>query len=211
MKKILLGLLVFCVAVFASAKSFALDKTFVISATVPAATSVGINAFSVKGTPPVFTAVTGTTLNFSPMTLNPAIGIYLPDHFFAIDVVSSGGAGSPSAVVTYTEGANPNNPAHGLGWKSTATFMKVVFVGPNPTDTTESPISAHGPKKLLKDVHGETIASTETAGGWLRVYLGIVTKDATAPIPDPTAGEVFSNADKAGSYDGTLLISATAT
>lgn len=41
-------------------------------------------------------------------------------------------------------------------------------------------------------------------------YLGIVTKDPAAAIPDPASGELFTNADKPGTYDGTLLISATA-
>ena len=212
-KKIFISNVFFGVLILVcSTTTMAVDKTFLVSASVPAATSVAISAFSVKGTPPVFTSLgTGTNLSFDPMTFittNNA-NIYLPDHFFAIDVVAQGGAGSPSATLTFSQTTNPNAPAHGLGWKATATFTKVTFKGPLPTDTTEAPMSAHGPKKLLKDVNGESITTAETAGGWLRVYVGVVTLDTTQTIPDPTGAEVFSNADKPGSYEGTLLISAT--
>lgn len=208
-KKLFVMLFILTLSTFGATKSFAVDQTFIVSATIPTATSVGINAFSVNPDTNAFTPVAGTSLSFDPMTLNSVNQIYLPNHFFAIDVVGTGGAGSPSATITYSEGTNPNTPAHGLGWKSTATFMKVTYVGPLPTDTSEAPLTGHGPKKLLKDVTGESITNTETAGGWLRLYVGIVTKDPAATIPDPAAGEVFSNADKAGAYDGTLFISAT--
>ena len=105
-------------------------------------------------------------------------------------------------TLSYTEGANPNNPGHGLGWKSTATFTKVV-------GSTETSLSSHGPKKMLKDLSGEHVLPSEVSGGFLRVYLGIVSKDPTAPIPDPAASEVFTNADHAGAYDGSLVITAT--
>ncbi len=142
------------------------SKTFVVSATVPSATSVSIIANSVNSSTGAFTLAPGTALSFNPLTFNSTAGAYFPDHFFAVDVVASGGAGSPSATVTYTEGTNPNSPAHGLGWKSTATFVKTTGSG---TSTTDTPMAAHGPKKLLKDVGGESITSAETTGGWLRV------------------------------------------
>lgn len=182
----------------------ALNTTFTVSASVPAATTVSISAFRVNSATNAFTPVSGTSLSLDPMTYSPSLGIYLPDHFFAIDVASSGGSGSPSVTVTYTEGTNPNSPAHGLGWKSVATFVKVI-------GSTETGISAHGPKKLLKDLSGEQITSAETSGGFLRMYLGIVTKDNSATFPDPVTGEPFTNADKSGGYNGTFLVSATAT
>ena len=198
---ILLGMILFIWT-----KTFTVDKTFLVSATVPAATSVSISAFSVSGTPPVFTAVTGTSLSFNPLTFEPTNKIYLPNHFFAIDVAPVGGAGNPNVSFTYTEGSNPNSPGHGLGFKWTATFVKVTGPTNSPVETG---IAAHGPKKLLKDLAGETINKTEITGGFLRIYLGVVTLDPNATFKDPTGAEVFSNADAPGPYDGSLLISAT--
>ncbi len=206
MKKFILGAMIgLSLSLLDFSSAFAADtKTFTLSASIPAATTVGINAFSVNASTNVFTAVTGTSLSFNPMTLDSINKIYLPDHYFAIDVAPSNGAGQANVTFTYTEGANPNSTIgrHGLGWKSTATFIKVV-------GTTETGITTHGPKKMLKDLSGENILSSEVSGGFLRVYVGIVAKDPTAVFPDPATSEVFSNADKAGSYDGTLLISAT--
>ena len=180
-------------------------KTFTVQATVPAATGADITVHSVNsvGTP-IFTPVTGTSLSFDPMTFNTANGIYLPNHYFAISVTPAGGAGNPNVSVNYTEGSNPNAAAsaHGLGWKSTATFVKVT--GP----TTETVLPTHG-KKLLKDIAGENINAPELGGGYLRVYLGIVTGDPNAQPPNPSGNEVFTNTDNPGAYGGTLTITTT--
>ncbi len=208
--KTVLALIVLCGSfIVVSAPSWAVDETtFTVKATVPTATSVSITAYSVNSTgTPVFTPVVGTLLDFSPLTFNAINQIYLPDHFFAIDLAPVGGAASPNVTATFTQGANPNNPAHGLGWKSTATFIKVT--GPTGTQV-ETGLATHGPKKLLKDLTGgENIGSSETAGGFLRIYLGIVTLDPGATFPDPAGSETFSNADLPGDYDGTFLVSAT--
>ena len=200
------GSLLCAQAGFAAADS----KTFTVSASIPAATSTSIKAFRAAGAAPAGptavgvdfnSAVSGTTLSFDPMTFDATNGIYLPDHYFFIDIAPSGGS-NVDVTLSYNEGANPNAPAHGLGWKATTTFMKV-------TGSTETPLSALGPKKMLKDLSGEHITPAETSGAFLRVYLGIVTKDPSAAIPDPAASEVFSAADKPGSYDGALVITAT--
>ena len=211
MKKIMLTAVFFIgLSLVTSSMSFAVDtKTFTLSANIPAATGTAINAFSVnaQGTP-IFTAVTGLDLSFNPMifvTTN-GINIWLPNHFFVVDLAPVGGAGSANATFTYMEGANPNTPGHGLGWKSTATFIKVT--GANGSQT-ETGIATHGPKKLLKDLNGETILTTDFTGGFLRIYIGVVTKDPAATFQDPPTAEVFSNADHSGNYDGQLLISAT--
>lgn len=176
----------------------AATTSFLVSASVPAATGVSITASRVNSATNAFTPVAGTNLSFDPLTFNATNGIYLPDHFFAIDVGVVGGAGAPSVVVAYTEGLNPNNPGKGLGWHSAATFIRVE-------GTTEVPLTAHGPKKLLKDISSENITSTETTGGFLRVYAGILTGDATTPA----TGVPFTNADKPGAYNGTLVVTAT--
>lgn len=179
--------------------SFAVDQTYTLSASVPLATGVTFTASSVDAATNTFTPVTGTALSFDPMTFDTTNQIWLPNHYFAIDISASGGAGSTDATFTYTEGTNPNSPGNGLGWKSSATFVRV-------NGTTETPL-AHGTsgKMLLKDLSGEHITPAELQGGRLRTYLGINTGDATTPA----TGEVFSNADGAGNYTGTLLISVT--
>jgi hypothetical protein len=180
-------------------------RTFTVSASVPTATSVSITATRVNVANNARTPVTGTTLSFDPMTFNTANQIWLPDHYFIIDVGTTGGAGNTDATFTYTEGANPNSPGHGLGWKSTATFAKVTSSG------QETGLTAHGPKRMLKDLNGEHILPAELTDGFLRVYLGIVTKDPSATVPDPASSELFTNADRPGTYDGSLVVTATVT
>lgn len=190
---------------------FAVEETFTIQATVPNATGATINAYSVPSGGGSWTSVS-TTLNFGSLTYDSENGIYLPGHYYVLEVAPQGGSGLPSVTATYTEGANPNDSVskNGLGWKATATFLKTVWVGPGPGDTQESPLSTHGPKKLLKDLSsGEQILDSELTGGWLRIYVGVVSKDPDADYPDPGNAEVFSNSDMPGAYDGTLHISVT--
>ncbi len=199
--KVLLGIfLTGLLMVVHAGSSFAVDQTYTLSAAVPAASGIGFTASSVNATTGVFTPVAGAALTFNPMAFDATNQIWLPNHYFALDISATGGAGSTDATFKYTEGANPNAPAHGLGWKSAATFVRV-------NGTIETPLTGHGTngKKLLKDVLSEHIIPTELVGGRLRAYLGVNTGDATTPA----TGEVFSNADRAGTYAGTLLISAT--
>jgi hypothetical protein len=178
------------------------SQTFTLSASLPAATSVGLTASRVASASGAFTAVTGTSLSFDPMTFQTALGIWLPDHFFAIDIAPVGGAGGTDVVVTYTEGANPNPVGHGLGVKSTATFVKVV-------GKTETGLTTHGPKKILSALSGEHVLPAEITGGFLRVYLGIVAKDPAALFQDPATSEVFTTTDRAGTYTGTIVFTGT--
>ena len=174
------------------------SKTFTVSASVPSATGIAINAYKVNPATNAFTAVAGLDLSFDPLSFDDINSIYVSDHIFAIDVSADGGAGTPTTTFTYTEGANPNGAGHGLGWKSAAAFVKV-------TGSTEADLGSH-PKALLKDVSGEQVLDTEVSGGYLRVYLGILTGE---PAATPAGGEPFTNADQSGTYDGTLLVSAT--
>jgi hypothetical protein len=154
------------------------------------------------GATAVSSASVNNMLSMDPMTFNTAAQAWFPDHYFTIDTGAPSGFSNMDVVMTYAEGANPNGAGHGLGWKTTATFVKVV-------GTTETALSMHGPKKMLKDLNGEHILSAETAGAYLRMYVGVVTKDATAAYPDPAQSELFTNADAAGTYSGTLTITAT--
>ena len=89
---------------------------------------------------------------------------------------------------------------------ATATFMKAIW---DPDGVFEQPLAGHGPKQLLKDVVSEQITNTELAGGWLRMYIGVVTMDPSATYPDPSNAEFFTNSDMPGAYNGSLQISAT--
>ena len=179
-------------------------RTFTVSATIPPPSGVSITAFSINGTTNVWTAVAGTALSFDPLTFNVPNQIYMPDHYFAVNAGPIAGAGSTDVTVSYTEGANPNTGAggsgHGLGWKSVATFARV-------NGTTETNLVAHGPKKLLKDLSGEHITPAELGTGTFRMYLGIeLNPTATG---EPANAEVFSAADRVGSYTGSLVVTAT--
>jgi len=145
-----------------------------------------------------------------PMTYNASLDCYLPDHFYVIDSSVTGASMTVSMV--YAEGAIPNGASgHNLGWKTAATFKKVVI---NPTTLKEEElnISGHGDangKKLLKDMIAtpESFTTAQTAGGWLRTYIGINYRYDPTLV---TGGEFFTNADAGGTYSGTLTVTATA-
>ena len=201
MKKVI-GLVVAGVVLLAQS-GFAASATYKVTATVPASTSVGINAFSVTtGATPVKTAVTGTTLDLGQLAFNPSLGIYLPAHYFVIESSLATGAGTQDVTVAYTEGLNPNSATTrgGLGTKANIAFNMVT--GP----TTEVQVGTHA-KKLLKSLIGapEHITAAEIGSNLLKIYIGINTGDTSMPA----GGEVVTNLDKAGAYDGTLVVTAT--
>jgi hypothetical protein len=180
------------------------SQTYTVSATVPAASSVSISAASVDSVSNTFTTVNGTSLSFDPLTFDSTNHIFVPNHYFAISAGPANGGGSTDVTVSYTEGANPNNVSggsgHGLGWKTTGTFVKI-------SGTSETTLAAHG-KKLLKDITGgEHVTTTELGTGSFRLYVGIETNPTAAG--EPAGAEVISAADKTGSYTGSLVISAT--
>ncbi len=176
---------------------------FTVSATVPLATGISIVVDSVNATgTPVFTPVSGTSLSFDPMTFNTTNHIWLPSIYYVLNVSVSGGGGLPDTTVTYAEGTNPNGSSNGLGYKTTATFDQEL-------GSAETLLSLG--KKRLIDLTGSTGHVPYTslaAGSYLRIYLGVWTGSTTAPA-DPTNGQPFSNADVAGTYTGTLTVSAT--
>ena len=201
---ILASMLVFNQAAMAQ---LAAPQTFTVKAQVPLSSSVGITVNSVNSTgTAIFTPVSGTTLDFGTLTFNSTNQIYQPNHYFSIDVAPISGAGAPDTTITYTEGTNPNGTTNGLGMKTTATFDKEVYV--NSTTNTETLLS-EGKKRLIDlATPGLHVPYTEVSGGWLRVYVGVWVGSTASPA-DPSNGQPFSNADQAGTYTGTLLISAT--
>ena len=179
-------------------------RSFTMSASVPAATGVSLGVSSVTGSGTASLPSTATTLSFNSMAYDATNGFWEPNNTFVLDVAPSGGSGSVTTVVTYTEGTNQNNTTggHGLGHKATATFMKTTGSGSATTDTL---IAAHGKKRLIDLTGGETVTPAEVAGGWLRVYMGIVTDPSVV-----SGSEIFSNADHSGQYDGTVTVTTTA-
>ncbi|MEI6437820.1 MAG: hypothetical protein WCO69_03605 [Candidatus Omnitrophota bacterium] len=181
------------------------STVFTITAAVPAATGVSITPATVIENPTThavisYTPLTGTNLTFGTMTYDTTNKIWTAPNYFGIDIANIG-AGSPNVTVAYAEGSKPVNQVNGLGYKATATFKKLVYV--DATHNTESDYGTHA-AKALKDVTSENITSAQTAGGWLRVYVGLSTGEAGKP------GEPFTNADMSGTYTGTLTITATA-
>lgn len=201
-KVLMMGMLL----LMSAASVWAVDYNFIVSATIPKSTSVGVVVSQVNAASNQWTPVTGTNLSFGTLALNTTLGIYLPTKFFVIDASPSGANSDFQITFDYIEGSNPNGTGgHGFGWKSSASFVKTTGSG---TNTVDHPLPAHG-KKLLKDIHGETLTSQELSSGWSRTYVGIVTKDPNAQPPDPAQAEPFTASDKAGDFDGTLRISAT--
>lgn len=203
MKKLFL-LTVVMLGLATSAMAITDTEDFVVSATVPAASGINIVATEVSLPGNTFGSQV-TAMDFDPLSFDTANGIWIPNHYFAVDVGATGGAGTPNITVSYGNESNPVGQVKGLGFKSTATFVKIT--GPEGAQVEEA-LAAHGPEKLLKDlIGGEDITAAEIDGGFFRVYVGIYTgDDATL---NGLGGEPFTNADVAGDYSGTLTISAT--
>ena len=183
-------------------------QTITLSATIPPATGISLTVTPVNATTNVWntgaTVVNPATISFGTLTYKTAILIYLPVNYYAIDIGTSGGAGSPVVAVTYVEGtgtANPNGVAtNGLGTKSTATFVTTSGSGSNTTDAQTS----LGKKRLIDLTGSAGQLSSIPSGSWERVYVGIWTGSTVAPA-DPSNGKPFSNTDIAGTYSGSLV------
>jgi len=200
MRKVILVVIgTLCIALATVSNCFALvtaTKTFTLSATVPGATGISITAYNVDTATGNATLVSGLSLGYDPLTFDPVNNIWKADHYFYINVQATGGPGTPTTTLTYAEGANPNGTGHGLGWKGNLSYNKVSSTG------AVTPLAAH-PTENFKDVNGDIVLASELAGGfYFRGYLGLNTGAMGGFEP-------FTNADAAGVYDGTLLVSAT--
>lgn len=199
---IIIGLSLLAAHLFLSPSLGRADQ-FIVTATLPQATGVTITATQVRVSDNAFQNQV-TDLNFDPLTFDSVNGIWVPDHYFAIDVGGTGGAGNPNVTVSYGNETSPPGQIKGLGFKSVATFVKITGATGSQTET---PLAGHGPIQLLKDLtDGEIINGTELNGGFLRVYVGIY-PGGNATI-DAAGGEPFTNADQPGTYQGTLTITA---
>jgi len=208
MKKIIMCLIITLGLGLAFAPvSRAVDVDFLVSAEVPPANGINIVATPVDADTDVFEENQVDALNFGMLSFDSVNGIYTPQQYFAIDVGVTGGAGSTNVTVSYEEGSMPVGQTEGLGFRTIATFVQITG-GPGPEDQTEAPMGNHGPTMLLKDlVLGEDVPSTDIIPGFFRLYVGIYTGGIQAI--DNAGGAPFTNGDRSGPYDGTLMISAT--
>ncbi|MBU0467441.1 MAG: hypothetical protein KKD07_10520 [Candidatus Omnitrophica bacterium] len=209
MKKLILTLAFVVAAAFIAVPSYAeivgegVLLPFIVSADVPSATTVSITATKMLGVDgsPVETDV--SALNFNTggkLVYKPALGIFLSDFYYAIDVGVGDGVGAVGSVTTtYTVGSSPQ--AIGLEKKATATFVKAVTSG------SETNIGLG--KVLLSSLigGGSTVNYTAWSGGWFRVYVGIY--DGGDATLNADGGQPFTGADVVGPYTGTLTLSAT--
>ena len=184
----------------------AATRSFTMTTNIPAATGVSMEIHGPGGALPSTTAL----LDFGPMTFDATNNVWIPTNYYIIGVKSANGAGSVDATITYTEGENPNGASgKGLGWHAFATFNKFVpgpFMAGAPEQGVQLELTAHGPRKLLKDLTNEHITSDELGvGTTLVVYLNL----ATGLIPQPSGTVLFTNADAPGTYSGTITFTAT--
>ncbi|MBF0503468.1 MAG: hypothetical protein HQL14_00045 [Candidatus Omnitrophica bacterium] len=213
------GLLLFQTATVSAASLTSAQIT--LSALIPAASSLSLTVTPVDASTDVFgTPVVGaSTIAFGTLAYKPALGIYLPASYYAVDI-GTNGAGTPSVTVTYTEGANgnPGNPnggtstaaLGGLGTKTTATFVTEAQSISGTAVTTVESTTSLGKKRLidLTGTAGTLSSSSIPAGSWERVYIGVWSGSSKSPA-DPSNGKPFSTSDAGGTYTGTLTFSAT--
>jgi hypothetical protein len=199
-----IAVVVLAVTVLVAQNVFAQAQPFTVQANVPASSTATFNVSRVvPGTPEVFTPTATTNLDFGTLAFNTGLGIFLPAHFWVIDV-GANGAGSPDIGVTYTDTANPNgalNGTNGLGRRGTIAYSQVV-TNPNLSQTVTL-------------IRGESLAQSNTAGGvnetafaagFLRVSVGIATGNVSLQEGNATP---FTSLDKPGTYSGTVTLSAT--
>lgn len=212
MKKVIGFFVIGAVLIVQAALLYAATAAFNLTATI-----TGINGSSISAqmvtpgtTTTVWAPVSGLGLSFDPMALKTfTVGTvqyqaFLPDHYFAIDIAGTGGAGTPSTSLNYVEGGSPSGSSadQKLGNRTNISYRSLQYVaGGNPNEFT---ISAHL-GGLLKNVVNETITATQVtaAGGtWLRAYVGVNNGQVTGQTP-------FTPADPSGGYTGQLTITST--
>ncbi|MFH0827045.1 MAG: hypothetical protein V1923_04065 [Candidatus Omnitrophota bacterium] len=214
-------LAVVCVSLLVCGVSFAAStSTLSASATVTGPTGISPVTLRVLGTganPSDWADTTNyTSLDFDPLTLltGTANGIpfsvFLPNHFYSIDMAYTYGGGAAITQMSFLfTGTEPAGQpiGSGLGVKGTATLVKKRIVnGVEAPETGGDRIA----KVLLRDVSTVNVLLTDIAQGWLRMYVGLVTKDPALPAGDIELGseaQVFSPGDVPGSYTGSLTIS----
>jgi hypothetical protein len=217
-----------CLSMLVYSVSFAASsEPLTASVTLGGPTGVDAVVISVPGTGTASdwaSAVVATSLNFDPLTLfkfnesgaeDPAgkYHVFLPNHFYSIDMsyTYTGGAGTITQIsFTFAETAKPALQPNGLGRKATATTVRKYLLGDGSEAIEQT--SDRITKVLLENVSTAGVTLQQLAGGWLRMYVGLVTKDpllGTSDIENApgTLAEVFSPGDLPGPYSGILTVS----
>jgi len=214
-------LAVACALLLVTSLSFA-QSTSSLSTSVTVSGPTGVAPVTLRvmgtGTSPADWADTTnyTSLSFDPLTLltgtssaGVPFSVFLPDHFFSIDMAYTYGGGATISQISFAfTGTEPAGQpvGSGLGVKATATFVRKRIVGGvEATETAADRIS----KVLLGNVDTASVLLSDLSQGWLRVYVGLVTKDPALPAGDvelTSAAQVFSPGDVPGAYSGTLTI-----
>ena len=210
MKKFLLTL--FCLLLSVPAFAASSSGVFPIQFTLPAATTVKFVVSEVTpGAQPVFTAHTGNFLDFDAAGVGPKYlsgpGIWVADHFWAIDVAPTDAAGTPapgnygSISFAYSGQVVPagQDINEGLNNRATLTAVKVSGV---TGSQTEAPL-----RKGALGASVVNLVNSDVAGGFLRVYIGSATGETG--VNEVVGTKPFTNGDKPGVYTGTLTITAT--
>lgn len=214
MKKIIVSLLILLL----SNVVYADVGVFPIQATLPAATQVKFLIADVTpGNPPTFSAhqIGNNTLSFDAanvgMQFSSTTGAWTGKKFFAIDLSPSDGTGNPAPAnygsVAFVYGNN-TVPAgqvadEGLNKRGTITVVKVV--GAQGSQTEQALISA----RAIGVGSIPSVTSAQASGGFLRIYVGLSTGEQNNGVPVASNSVPFTNADKPGTYTGTLTITAT--
>lgn len=181
---------------------------FAVTASVPQANGVSISAIEVNAADNKWgSEVNALDFNVggtNQLDYDSENGIWTSDHYYAINVGIVGGAGSISTNVKYVQGATPTGQTRGLGFKSTAKFVKVAMVN---NEESETDLSAG--TRILQSLVGSgvTVAQSDISGGYLRIYVGLY--DGADAAINGQGGEPFTNADRPGTYNGTLTITST--
>lgn len=187
-----------------------------IRVTVPPGTNVPPSAY-------VWDTTSSASLNFDPLVLKAftasgtevQVGdpqakflIFLSDHFYSIDMAYTygGGAAITRILFEYTDVSPPQTA--GLGSKATATFVRKYFANGAEAPETINDRTAPG-KLLLSNAGGTIISLSQLNGGWLRVYVGLVTKNPALPAGDVellSSTTPFVPGDAPGTYEGRITI-----
>lgn len=139
------------------------------------------------------------TMDFGKLQYLSKWGISLPKYYFAIDVGLTGGFDPTKTIsIECTKNEGPPGAEGGLGDRATITYVKTKKQRRKTKDYILD-------KKLLKE--DKSIQLWEVLGGWLRMYVGVVTKDPEAVPPDPPQSKLFTPADPAGAYTAGIKIS----
>lgn len=128
--------------------------------------------------------------------------LFLPRYYFAVDIGLTGGGFDPTKniVVEYLpeEEVSPPGIEGGLGDRITITYVRTKGKGKRTWDKILE-------KRLFKE--SNTVPLWKVLGGWLRLYVGVVSKDPNAVPPDPPGAKVFTPSDPVGEYKGAIRIS----